>query len=134
MAGPNFAQLKSALQTSGLQQRDNALFQVINQLITFLDQFQNTTVASIGSGGSGGSFASKNATYLTASNQVALLPQSRELLAGTNVSFDDSVVNQRTVNVSVSDQDFVVMSDGGIPNAQPLNDGAGSFIYTPYTP
>jgi hypothetical protein len=30
--------------------------------------------------------------------------------------------------------DYVVMSDGGIPTPSPMNDGAGNFIYVPYTP
>jgi len=30
--------------------------------------------------------------------------------------------------------DYVVMSDGGTPTPSPVNDGAGNFIYIPYTP
>lgn len=33
-----------------------------------------------------------------------------------------------------SGDDYVVASDGGIPTPQPLNDGAGNFIYVVYTP
>ncbi len=41
--------LKSQLLTSGLQERNNALFQVINQLIDFLRQSINATSISISS-------------------------------------------------------------------------------------
>ena len=38
--------------------------------------------------------------FLTFSDESADLPNSRQLLAGTFVTFDDSVANQRTVNVT----------------------------------
>lgn len=41
-----------------------------------------------------------NATYLTDADETADLPNSRRLLAGTNVSFDDSVPGERTINAS----------------------------------
>jgi hypothetical protein len=39
-------------------------------------------------------------TYLTDTDESADLANSRRLLAGTNISFDDSVANQRTLNVA----------------------------------
>ncbi len=41
-----------------------------------------------------------DATYLTETDETADLPNSRQLLAGTNVTFDDSVAGQRTVSAS----------------------------------
>lgn len=39
-----------------------------------------------------------------------------------------------TVIGTPAGSDHVVASDGGIPTPQPLNDGAGNFIYVSYTP
>lgn len=44
--------------------------------------------------------AVKAATFLTTANETALLTNSRQLLAGTNVTFDDTVAGKRTVNAS----------------------------------
>lgn len=48
----NLKRLKATLLISGLQQKDPPLFQVINQLIDALQEFVNTTTASLGPGGS----------------------------------------------------------------------------------
>ena len=56
---PALDRLQSQLLTSGLQERNNALYQVISQLIAFLRQNINSTEAQIsvisGGGSSGGS-------------------------------------------------------------------------------
>lgn len=48
--------------------------------------------------GTGGASASLD--YLTFSNESADLPNSRNVVAGTNIAFDDSVANQRTISAS----------------------------------
>lgn len=47
--------------------------------------------------------ASAFATYLTADDETVGLPNSLQVLAGTNITFDDSVPNQRTINATASD-------------------------------
>ena len=133
MANANLQRLITTLNSSGLQQSNNPLYQVIKQLINFLLTFeQSSTTATSSAGSSAAALYLK--TYLTATDETGTLPNSRELLAGTNVTFDDSVAGERTINVSGgSANDYVVMSDGG-GTPQPLNDGAGHFIYTAYTP
>lgn len=44
--------------------------------------------------------AGNTATYLTAADETATLPNSRELLAGTNITFDDVVPGERTINAA----------------------------------
>lgn len=99
MASVNAIQrLKAQLLTSGLSQKDQTLFQIINQLIDSLGATAtevNVTAGSITPAG-----APKAATYLTSGVEVASLPNSRQLLAGTNVTFDDTVANERTINVA----------------------------------
>lgn len=52
-----------------------------------------------------------NAKLLTEDDQTAPFPNSRRVVAGTNISFDDSVANVRTVSASLSGSDvFAVQS------------------------
>lgn len=53
-----------------------------------------------GGGVIGGDDAPATETYLTSSDESVALPNSRDLIAGTNISFDDSVANQRTISAS----------------------------------
>lgn len=46
--------------------------------------------------------ASLDETFLTATDESGTLTNSRQLIAGTNVTFDDGTPNQRTVNVASS--------------------------------
>ena len=90
--------LKSTLLTSGLSQRDQPLFQVINALIDAQIDSAVDVVAITGGGGSTGALSDR--TYLTATLESTNLPNSRELIAGTNVTFDDTTPNSRIVNAS----------------------------------
>lgn len=49
-----------------------------------------------------GTGAPVGSTYLTETNETANLPNSRRVLAGTNVTFDDTVANVRTINVNLT--------------------------------
>jgi len=85
--------LKSQLLTSGLQQENFALFQVINQLIDFLrgevTATQNAISGSSGGGGGGGGIGLLGATYLTKNKEV-LLPNSLQEIAGAGIQFNDA--------------------------------------------
>jgi|PlaIllAssembly_1097288.scaffolds.fasta_scaffold00172_8 hypothetical protein len=82
--------LKSQLLTSGLQQENFALFQVINQLIDFLRNEVAATEAAIsGSSGGGGGAGLLGATYLTKNKEV-LLPNSLQVLPGAGIQFNDA--------------------------------------------
>ena len=71
------------------------------------------------------------ATYLTAGNESADLPNSRELLAGVGISFDDSVANQRTID---STSLCYVPLSLGVEPLQFVSDGAGNAIEVLYVP
>lgn len=142
---PDFERLRSALNNSKVVNDNPALYQVINGILHSLKQYQDYEAdqvaavrviaeeAAAGGGGSGSSGAPTTSTYLTEDNESANLPNSRQLLAGTNVSFDDSTPNERTINVTAASVDYVVMSDGDVAAPTPINDGAGNFIYIPYS-
>lgn len=55
-----------------------------------------TTLNAAGSSGG----APDTLTYLTEDNETADLPNSRRLLAGTDIAFDDTVAGERTINAS----------------------------------
>lgn len=105
---PNFSRLLSTLLESGVQNSNNALYQVISTVIKNLNssfkgirsKLAALTVIVSGSPPSGGGLV--NATYITKDNEIVTLPNSIRLLAGTGISFDDTVANQRTINSLVS--------------------------------
>lgn len=96
----DLSRLKSLLLQTGLAQSNNVLFQFLNQILTAVSDLfalvnaRITTIAN-NSGPVG-------ADYLTWSNETPTLPNSRQLLAGDNVTFDDSVVGKRTINASAT--------------------------------
>lgn len=78
------SRLKSQLLTSGLQQKDQPLFQVINLLIDSLSGLAVGVNTFTGGGGGGGGLA--NADYITHLNNQASLPNSRLLTPGSGVT------------------------------------------------
>lgn len=100
MATPQLDRLKSALLTSGLSQRDNATFQVINQLIDFLRAVSNdlTIVTGGGSGGGGGGVS--NTTVLTRADETSTFPNSLQVLPGQGIQFQD-VGSRRTIHSAI---------------------------------
>lgn len=51
--------------------------------------------------------ADPDLTYLTVDNETADLPNSRRLMAGTDVTFDDTVPGERTINVAAEGSGLV---------------------------
>lgn len=131
----NIDRLTTWLNQSNTQEKNNPLYQTIFYLIRAVKELQTETqdaISSIPIPVTG----LEDLDFLTHSDESAILPNSRQLIAGTNVSFDDTVVNQRTVNVTggSSGDDYVVVSDGNPAGPLPISDGAGNFIYAPYSP
>ncbi len=64
----------------------------------------NTTVSHTSGSiiDTGGGGAPDTLSYLTENDETADLPNSRMVLAGTGISFDDSVAGERTINVSAT--------------------------------
>lgn len=154
MTDPKFSRLKTWLQNTDLQKKNFPLYQLLEGIITLLTKEQGITNVEISDVTNSVSNIT-NSDLLTHSDETANLPQSRQLIAGTFINFNDLVSNQRTVNVleplikfpiiagihsltstgsSGSESiDHVLLSDGGNPPS-PIHNGAGSFIYVPYTP
>lgn len=96
--------LRGQLLTSGLQVKDNPLWQVIDQLIASVQKIQKLTGQSITTiiNNAG---ASANLTYATITDETALLPFSRRIAAGTNITIDISVAGVITINATSSGGD-----------------------------
>lgn len=131
---PQLDRLKAQLLTSGLSQKNSSLFQVINQLIDALRQGFSEITAATGISGGGGSGLSNLLTFITTGPEAASLPNSRQLLAGIGITFDDTVANQRTLNVSgFITVDHVPMSTGAEP-LEIMSNGAGEVLLVGFTP
>lgn len=101
----DFSRLHISLLNARLQEKDNALFQTLTQLIDKIEDSRDSLnggilalTALIGAPGSGGGLA--NATYLTENDETAILANSRRLLAGLGIAFDDTVAGIRTISAT----------------------------------
>lgn len=107
--------LKSQLLTSGLQQENFALFQVINQLIDFLRGEVTATQSTIsgGGGGGGGGVGLLGATYLTKNKEVGL-PNSLQEIAGAGIQFNDAN-GRRVISTAIPFAFDGEQGDEGVP-------------------
>jgi hypothetical protein len=98
---PDFAALKATYVGARDQVKDYLLFQTITQFLDLTSRFQSNTRAELDDLSDGSSDIS-DANYATVADDSILLPNSRQLLAGVGVAFDDTVANERTIDVSGS--------------------------------
>ena len=89
--------LQTTLLTSGIQQQNQPLYQVIRELIKAIGDSLSNVLAVAESGGS--SAVSGDQTFLTVDDELATLPQSSQLIAGDHVTFDTSVFGQLRIDV-----------------------------------
>ena len=130
---PEFADLKGILAQTK-KQTESPLYQTIAEIINRLTQFQLIiieTLADINDSISKSQAilnitADKRATYLTAADEKLRLPNSRHLLPGENIEFDDSVANVRTVNAT-GGGGYAPMSTGAEP-LEIMSNGAGAVL------
>jgi len=92
------SRLKAQLLTSGLSQKNQPLYQVINLLIDSLSDLASTSATASGGGSSGGSIT--GATYLTSGVETASLPNSRQVIAGAGIQFNDSPSGRRVISTA----------------------------------
>lgn len=127
----NLGRLQAVLLSSGLQQTNPALYQVITQLINAVIQGLAEAATAGGSGSGGGALSDQH--YLTHQNDLANLPQSRQLLAGTGITFDDSVFGERTVNADEQlGREWSVLTNGDATNPELVF--AGGDVIMVHTP
>jgi len=121
---PDFSRLKSALVGARDQIKDYLIFQTISQLLDLNQRSQTIFIDDL-EGVEAAIEAIQNAAVATVADETLVFPNSRQLLAGAGITFDDSVDNERTIN-----------SDGGIdigywsPLVTSLEPGDAEFVLT----
>jgi len=113
----DFEALRIILNISDTQVKNNPLYQTINELLERITRFQSRINSRVEEIESGETNITLNYDLLTHSDESPDLPNSRNLLAGTNITFDDSVANERTVNA---------VGGGIFPMA--VGDGTGMMV------
>lgn len=118
---PKLERLLGQLNQTGLQKDNPALFQVISQLIKFLIQQQEATGEEIVASTGASVAPILSSDLLTHSDESSIFPNSRNVLAGDRITFNDTVANERTLDVPI---DEVVLTgadeSGTIPNSRQL--------------
>jgi hypothetical protein len=103
--------LQATLLTSGLQQQNQPLYQVIRELIKAVGDSLSNVLEVAESGG--GSSITGDQTFLTVADELATLPQSSQLIAGDNVSFDTGVFGQLRIDVAdMAGSQWSVLTNG----------------------
>jgi hypothetical protein len=114
----DFNTLIASLNNSRIATENNALYQTIFQLIKRATDLKATISGSILDINEIIAVIN-DLDFLTWSDESVQLPNSRRLIAGDNVTFDDTVANQRTVDVPL-DQTFITEADetATLPNSR----------------
>lgn len=98
MAENPIDRLLSQLNTSGLSQKDNPLFQIISELIKAV---RDVTVSSSGGSGGGGGGGLANQSFITYGSDTATLPNSLQLIPGQGLAFNR--INKKLIlNASIA--------------------------------
>jgi len=100
--------LKAQLLTSGLSQKDNATFQVINQLI---DALRGVISGSISSGSSGGGGLIATAPIVTWGEAGAILPNSRQLIPGDGIELNNVSPPQRRLIIESQRRTSIISTE-----------------------
>lgn len=94
---PDFSKLLAAYVAHEDQQKNYLLFQTISNFLRDAQRLKDIFKNQLEELEQGqGSLA--EADFLTHSDESVALPNSRNLLAGTGITFDDTVANERTIN------------------------------------
>jgi hypothetical protein len=126
------SRIQSKLLNTGLQNKDNPLYQVIFEIINALSRI-NADAGGIGPGGGSGGGGLRNQPYVVYS-PAGLLSNSRVAIAGTDISLDLSVPGQIIINnIQVPvDREWSVLTNGDSVNPELIF--AGGDVIMLHTP
>jgi hypothetical protein len=122
---PDFARLKSTLVGARNQIKDYLLYQTILNFIDSVGRMKNILNSNIELNETSVLDLS-NGNFLTHADDSLTLPNSRNLLAGTGITFDDTVANERTISSGASSS-YIPMVTGAEP-LEIMSDGAGHLL------
>lgn len=98
----DFARLLAHLNDTQLVKKDISLFSLLKELIGKTDQLQSATSVSLSSVTNPLTVAD----FITKTNQLAQLPSSWYLVAGTGIVLDSSTPNQIVINGTEAESPF----------------------------
>lgn len=123
----DLTRLKSQLATAKVRETDIALFQVINQLIDFIRQTNNQILSGTTTGSGVTGLLTK--TYITETDETAVLVNSRRMVAGLGITLDTSVAAQMIINSAAgADGIWVPLSDGDTIEPDLIFDSFGNCV------
>lgn len=93
---PEYSRLLSKLNQIKSKETDKALYEFLKDLLYDVKQFSDAAAFAIDNNPA---LNLVNKPFLLAGDPLPELQLGRDLLAGTNVTFDDSVLHERTINV-----------------------------------
>lgn len=120
---PDFERLYAKLNNTKLQTTNPPAWELVKELIRLLVQFAKAVTGTV-NGQTTVLEGFRLRTYLTTANEASFFPNSRQLLAGSGITFDDTISNVRTINATGG--------GGGSHYDCPLSDGdlvAADLIY-----
>lgn len=129
---PDFSSLVVSLDNSRTQLSNYSLYQTILFLIQNTQKARDLLVADVDTINEQISEILAS-TFLTVNDESNDFPNSRQLLAGVGVAFDDSIPNRRTINVTATGIDHVPLATGAEP-LEIMSDGAGHVFLVGFTP
>lgn len=130
MINTKIDRLQSQLNISGLKAQNPALAQIVSSLIDAMKDV--IKLANTGSVDNSGLQAIVNSilstNFLTSVNESVIFTNSRQLLAGDFISFNDSIANERTV----SSPEWSVLTNGNVATPELIfADGDVIMVHIP---
>ena len=125
---PDYSHLFGILANSKVQQSNNALYETIFLLIKEVTQSKDSFIV-VNNNTSQSLTQLLGVSYLTVNDETALLINSRRLLAGLGITFDDTIPGKRTIASSGAGTNFywTPLTDGD-PDETDLIYAAGEAI------
>lgn len=123
---PDFSSLFASLSNSKTQVQNYSLYQTIFFLIQNTAKARDLLVAAVDTINEEISSILAG-SFLTENDETADFRNSRQLLAGLGITFDDTVAGRRTVNSSSLSVSMVPMSTGAEP-LEIMSNGAGQVL------
>lgn len=110
---PDFSSLFISLSNSKQQVENNALYQTIFGLIKKIIQSQGLFIDD-GDKINAEISAIKATTVLTVNDETKTFANSRQLLAGSGIAFNDAIAGKRTISATGSNGYWTPLTDGNV--------------------
>ena len=124
---PDFSSLVTSLDNSRVQNANYSLYQTILFLIKNVARSRDLIIDDIAALDEEASEIAA-ASFLTAEDESGTFANSRQLLAGTNITFDDTIAGQRTVNATGSSSGGMIPMATGAEPLEIMSNGAGEIL------